>query len=289
MDKPIATIRRTKEIQEKYNVFTKKTFGQNFIIEPRVVEKISEAAISSSDELVFEIGPGIGALTQFLCAKADQVIAFEIDERLPEVLENEIGFDHLKIVLKDILKVDLDEEIRKYRKDGQKVVFASNLPYYITTPILFTLFEASEPIERITVMMQKEVGERFLACQNDKEYNALSVITQYRCDIKKVMDVSRHIFWPKPNVDSMVLQFTFHHKYHLENEELFFKMVKACFTQRRKTIYNNFQNVIKDKERAKLLLEKAGFDPSIRAQQCTLDDFIRLYEVSYEDLCTSES
>ena len=230
MDRPIATIKRTKEIQEKYNVFTKKSYGQNFIIEPRVVEKIADAAIKSKDELVFEIGPGIGALTQYLTMKSDQVIAFEIDDRLPEVLENEIGYDHLKIVLKDIL-----------------------------------------------------------ASQNDKEYNALSVITQYRCDIKKVMDVSRHVFWPSPNVDSAVLQFTFHHKYNLKDEELFFKMVKACFVQRRKTIYNNFQTLLKDKEEALQLLEKAQLKSSIRAQQCTLEDFIRLYEVSYESLCTGKS
>lgn len=288
MDRPIATIKRTKEIQEKYNVFTKKNYGQNFIIEPRVVEKIAEAAIKSKDELVFEIGPGIGALTQYLTMKSNQVIAFEIDDRLPEVLENEIGYEHLKIVLKDILKVDINEEIRKYRKPDQKVVFASNLPYYITTPILFKLFEATEPIERITVMMQKEVADRFLANQNDKEYNALSVITQYRCDIKKVMDVSRHVFWPSPNVDSAVLQFTFHHKYNLKDEELFFKMVKACFVQRRKTIYNNFQTLFKNKEEALRLLEKAQLKSSIRAQQCTLEDFIRLYEVSYESICTGK-
>ena len=289
MDRPIATIKRTKEIQEKYNVFTKKSYGQNFIIEPRVVEKIADAAIKSKDELVFEIGPGIGALTQYLTMKSNQVIAFEIDDRLPEVLENEIGYDHLKIVLKDILKVDINEEIKKYRKPDQKVVFASNLPYYITTPILFKLFEATEPIERITVMMQKEVADRFLASQNDKEYNALSVITQYRCDIKKVMDVSRHVFWPSPNVDSAVLQFTFHHKYNLKDEELFFKMVKACFVQRRKTIYNNFQTLFKDKGEALQLLEKAQLKSSIRAQQWTLEDFIRLYEVSYESLCTGKS
>lgn len=289
MDRPIATIKRTKEIQEKYNVFTKKSYGQNFIIEPRVVEKIADAAIKSKDELVFEIGPGIGALTQYLTMKSNQVIAFEIDDRLPEVLENEIGYDHLKIVLKDILKVDINEEIKKYRKPDQKVVFASNLPYYITTPILFKLFEATESIERITVMMQKEVADRFLASQNDKEYNALSVITQYRCDIKKVMDVSRYVFWPSPNVDSAVLQFTFHHKYNLKDEELFFKMVKACFVQRRKTIYNNFQTLFKDKEEALQLLEKAQLKSSIRAQQCTLEDFIRLYEVSYESLCTGKS
>ncbi len=281
MKTPIATIKKTKQIQETYKVFTKKSFGQNFIIEPKVVEKIAQAAIQSEDELVFEIGPGIGALTQFLCERSNQVIAFEIDERLPVVLENEIGFDHLQIVLEDILNVDIDEQIRKYRKPGQKVVFASNLPYYITTPILFKLFEAHEPIERITVMMQKEVGQRFLARENDKEYNALSVITQYRCNISKVMDVSRHVFWPSPNVDSMVVQFEFHHKYHLEDENFFFEMVKSCFTQRRKTIYNNFQNFTKDKQLASALLEKANILPSTRAQQCTLEDFIRLYEVTY--------
>ena len=264
MKQAIATVKKTKEIQEKYKVFTKKSFGQNFIIEPGVVEKIANAAIQSRDELVFEIGPGIGALTQFLCEKSNQVVAFEIDERLPVVLENEIGFDHLQIVLEDILKVDIDEKIREFRKPGQKVVFASNLPYYITTP------------------MQKEVGERFLAHENDKEYNALSVITQYRCDVKKVMDVSRRVFWPSPNVDSMVIQFSFHHKYHLEDENYFFDLVKACFTQRRKTIYNNFQNFVKDKALAKELLEKVNIDPSTRAQQCTLEDFIRLYEVTYE-------
>ncbi len=285
MTNPIATIRRTKEIQEKYGIFTKKTYGQNFIIEPRVVEKIAEAAIQDRDELVFEIGPGIGALTEQLCKRADRVVAFEIDERLPDILKEEIQDEGLEIILQDFLEADVNEVIRSFRKENQKVVFASNLPYYITTPILFKLFEAKEPIERITVMMQKEVGDRFLARNNDKEYNALSVITQYRCNVKKVMDVSRHVFSPKPNVDSVVVQFTFHHLYSLRDEELFFEMVKACFKQRRKTIYNNFQTLFNDKNTAKSLLETAGLDPSIRAQQCTLADFIHLYEVSYEDLC----
>lgn len=285
MTNPIATIRRTKEIQEKYGIFTKKTYGQNFIIEPRVVEKIAEAAIQDRDELVFEIGPGIGALTEQLCKRADRVVAFEIDERLPDILKEEINDEGLEIILQDFLEADVNEVIRSFRKENQKVVFASNLPYYITTPIFFKLFEAKEPIERITVMMQKEVGDRFLARNNDKEYNALSVITQYRCNVKKVMDVSRHVFSPKPNVDSVVVQFTFHHLYSLKDEELFFEMVKACFKQRRKTIYNNFQTLFNDKNTAKNLLEAAGLDPSIRAQQCTLADFIHLYEVSYEDLC----
>lgn len=275
---PIATIKRTKEIQERYQIFTKKSYGQNFIIEPKIVEKIAMAAIEDPSELVFEIGPGIGALTQFLCQRADCVIALEIDERLPEILKKEID-GNLEIILQDVLSIDIDELIASKRKDHQKVVFASNLPYYITTPILFKLFEAKELIERITVMMQKEVGARFLAANCESEYNALSVITQYRCDVKKIMDVSRHVFWPKPNVDSMVVQFTFHHKYHVENEDFFFEMVKACFQQRRKTIYNNLGQWLKDKKKAEEVLSKVSIPLNTRAQQLSLDDFILLYEV----------
>lgn len=284
MSSAIATIRRTKEIQEKYQVFTKKTYGQNFIIEPRVVEKIAAAAISDENQLCIEIGPGIGALTQMLCEKSKHVVAYEIDERMPEVLRNEIASDHLEIILQDFLTVDVDQAIAQFRQPGQGVVFASNLPYYITTPILFKLFEAKEPIDAITVMMQKEVGQRFLAQASAKEYNALSVIWQYKCDCKKVMDVSRHVFWPSPRVDSVVLQFTFHHKYHYANEAAFFWLVKSCFVQRRKTIYNNLQNALKDKELALQMLELAGIAPSKRAQQCQLEDFMRLFEANESSL-----
>lgn len=274
---PIATIKRTRQIQEKYKIFTKKNYGQNFIIEPRIVEKISQAAVQDPKELVFEIGPGIGALTQYLCQRADHVIALEIDERLPDILHQEVE-GSLDVILKDVLEVDIDELIKKYCKADQKVVFASNLPYYITTPILFRLFEAKEPIERITVMMQKEVGHRFLADSSSKEYNALSVITQFRCDVKKVMDVSRNCFYPKPNVDSIVLTFTFHHRYHVEDENRFFEMVKACFQQRRKTIYNNLNAWLKNKEKTEEILKKTNIAPQTRAQQLGLEDFLRLYD-----------
>ena len=286
MEQAIATIRRTKEIQDKYQVFTKKTYGQNFIIEPRVVEKIADAAIHDENELCIEIGPGIGALTQMLCRKSKHVVAYEIDERMPEVLENEIGFDHLDVILGDFLNVSVDDEITRLRKEEQPVVFASNLPYYITTPILFKLFEAKEKIDRITVMMQKEVGQRFLATASSKEYNALSVIWQYKCDCKKVMDVSRHVFWPSPRVDSVVLQFTFHNRYHLKDEQAFFWLVKSCFVQRRKTIYNNLQTALKDKDLATTCLEKAGIPTKYRAQQCDLEQFIHLYEVNEEIICS---
>ncbi|WP_290138681.1 16S rRNA (adenine(1518)-N(6)/adenine(1519)-N(6))-dimethyltransferase RsmA [uncultured Dubosiella sp.] len=284
MNEAIATIKNTRRIQAQYDVHAKKAFGQNFIIEPKVVEKIADAAIASPNDLVIEVGPGIGALTQFLCEKSEHVVAFEIDERLPEILRAEIRSDHLEILLQDFLEADIDAEIRARRKPGQRVDFVSNLPYYITTPILFKLFEAREHPDTITVMLQKEVGERFLARHSDKAYNALSVITAYRCRVKKVMDVSRHVFMPKPNVDSMVIQFTFVDREPVADEDLFFEMVKACFAQRRKTLYNNLQAWLADKEAAKSMLEKSGLEPSVRAQELELEDFIRLYEENYETI-----
>lgn len=285
MSSPIATVKRTKDIQERYSVFTKKNFGQNFIIEPRIVEKIAEAAVQSPDDLVLEVGPGIGALTEQLVKRSDHVVAYEIDPRLPEVLENEIGSDHLQVILKDFLEVDISAEIRRLKKPGQKVRFASNLPYYITTPILFRLFEAEEPLDSITVMMQKEVADRFMAPENSKDYNALSVITQYRAQVEKVMDVSRHVFWPKPRVDSAVIRFTFPEgRKKVPDEPLFFAFVKGCFLQRRKTLYNNIGAFLDDKELARKILEKSAIPENTRAQQLSVADFIRLYEENYESI-----
>lgn len=282
MDTPIATKKRTREIQEKYNAQTKKSFGQNFIVEPGVVDKIAKAACGKENSVVVEIGPGIGALTQYLCEYSPEVIAYEIDPRFPEILNTEIGKPNLKVIQQDFLETDVNALLASLQEQGKTVRFASNLPYYITTPILFKLFEARYPIEAITVMMQREVADRFAAKPNEKEYNALSVITQYRTDIKKVMDVNRNVFWPSPNVGSSVLQFTFKQDRPIQNEEQFIEMVKACFVQRRKTLLNNLGTWLDDKEKAAAMLEKAGFDPALRAQQLSLDDFIHLYEVNYE-------
>jgi 16S rRNA (adenine1518-N6/adenine1519-N6)-dimethyltransferase len=285
---PIATKKRTREIQEKWNAQTKKSFGQNFIVEPGVVDKIAKEAAGkdpAENMVMFEIGPGIGALTQYLCQYAPQVIAYEIDPRFPEVLQTEIGADNLEVRLQDFLEVDLDSLLEPYDKAGIPVRFASNLPYYITTPILFKLFECEKNIDAVTVMMQKEVADRFAAAPNSKEYNALSVITQYRTNIRKVMDVNRNVFWPSPNVGSSVLQFTFKKERPIKNEKLFIEMVKAAFTQRRKTLHNNLAAWIDDKEKAKEWIEKAGFAPSVRAQQLSLEDYIRLFEVYDENYC----
>lgn len=280
MDKIIATPSRTKELLERHDLYAKKNFGQNFLIEAGVVDKIARHAIISDHCVAIEIGPGIGALSQFLCAYAKKVIAFEIDHRLPAVLADSLSAcDNFEVVLEDFLQVDVKEWVDPLIKEGYDVVFAANLPYYITTPILFKLFESNADIAAITVMMQKEVADRFKADVNTKDYNALSVITQYRCHITQVMNVPKSVFNPKPKVDSAVLQFTFKRHEKQIDEEAFFAMVKACFKQRRKTILNNYGEYCENKEIARSILESANINVQTRAEGLTLEEFIRLFEV----------
>lgn len=281
MKQVIATPSRTKELLEKHDLYAKKSFGQNFLVEPGIVDKIARHAVVSDHSVVFEIGPGIGALTQFLCEYAKKVIAFEIDERLPSVLADSLSeYDNFELVMEDFLKVDINSYIDPLVEEGYDVVFAANLPYYITTPILFQLFESKANISAITVMMQKEVADRFSAKPNTKDYNALSVITQYRCEVTSIMKVPRNVFNPKPNVDSAVLQFRFKETNPELDEAAFFELVKACFKQRRKTILNNFGDYLGNKEKAREILEKAEVSPQARSESLSLEDFLHLYEVS---------
>jgi 16S rRNA (adenine1518-N6/adenine1519-N6)-dimethyltransferase len=279
IDKPIAIPSRTKAILEKHGMYAKKNFGQNFLIDSGVVDKIARSAMVSENCAVFEIGPGIGALTQYLCEYGKKVTCFEIDERIPSVLSDTLQeYDNWNVILQDFLTVDFDAYVKECRSNGYDVVVAANLPYYITTPILFKLFEAQEKVDAITVMMQKEVADRFIARVNTKDYNALSVISSYRCEMSKVMNVPKNVFMPKPNVDSAVLQFRFKPQ-TIENENEFFELVKACFKQRRKTIYNNLGEYFGDKEKAKQLLVDAQIDEKRRAETLTLEEFMHLYEV----------
>lgn len=284
MSNIIATPSKTKEILEKYDLYAKKNYGQNFLIESSIVDKIAKNAVTEKPCTVFEIGPGIGALTQFLSNYAENVVSFEIDDRLLPVLKDTLSeCSNVEIVHTDFLEVDLKAFVDKYKREDNDVVIAANLPYYITTPILFKIFESEADITQITVMMQKEVADRFSAVPNTKDYNALSVITQYRCDVKTIMKISKHVFNPKPNVDSAVVQFRFKERKQLDNESEFFELVKACFKQRRKTILNNYGEFCNDKELAKVNLEKANIALSARAESLTLDTFIRLFEVHYEN------
>ncbi len=263
----VATIKKTREICDKYQLYTKKKFGQNFIIEPKIVEKIARVAIENDDDVVLEIGPGIGALTQFLCLYGKKVISYEVDNSLKSYW-NDNRFDNLEIVFDDFLNVNLSSFIEKY---GENTVVAANLPYYITTPILFKLFEYS--FKKITVMMQKEVADRFNAKPNTKHYNALSVIAQYKYDIKLALNVSRNIFMPVPNVDSAVISFIEKKNRTTLNEKLFYEFIHCCFKQRRKTLYNNLKHL----DNILYHFEKCGIKENQRAQELTLEQFEQLF------------
>ncbi len=279
--KDIATLSRTKEIMERFDLHTKKSFGQNFITEPSVVRKIAEACNLGETSCAIEIGPGIGALTEQLAKLAKHVVAYEIDERLKEVLPYSLeDYDNVEIRFQDFLSVDVKEVVDELKKEYEDILVAANLPYYITTPLLFKIFESEADINRIVVMMQKEVADRFAAKPNSKDYNALSIITQYLYDVKVVLKVNRAVFEPKPNVDSAVVEFKKKDVVKkVSDQSAFFELVKACFDQRRKTMLNNYGKYVGNKELAKEELEKAGIEENRRAESLVLDDFIRLYEV----------
>ncbi len=284
MNKPIATMARTNEILAKYDLYAKKNFGQNFIIEPGIVEKIARLSHADEHSAVIEIGPGIGALTEQLARVAGQVLAFEIDDRLIEVLADTLSdYPHVEVVHQDFLEADLNATVAKLKTQWNQVLVCANLPYYITTPILFKIFESKADIPVITVMMQKEVADRFTAAVSTKDYNALSVIVQYQYQVQTVMKIPKTIFNPRPAVDSAVVQFTRRQPVRAARDEAqFFALVKGCFKQRRKTLYNNIREYLQDKDEASRLLNEAELEPSLRAETMTLDQFLDLYEVTYE-------
>ena len=284
--KEIATVSRTKEIMEMFDLHTKKVYGQNFITEPGIVRKIAEACNLSENSCAIEIGPGIGALSEQLAMRGGKVVAYEIDERLKEVLPYSMAeYPNFEVRFQDFLSVDVKEVVKDIAKEYSDVIVAANLPYYITTPLLFKIFESEAPINRIVVMMQKEVADRFAASPNSKDYNALSIITQYLYEVKQVMKVPRSVFEPKPNVDSAVVEFKRRENVAVvSNRQAFFELVKACFDQRRKTMLNNYGKFLGNKEMASRQLEKASIETTRRAESLTLQDFLRLYEIYEEEM-----
>ena len=286
-NKTIATTARTREILNTYNLRAKKNFGQNFLVDASVTGRM--ASTLRDDGVVIEVGPGIGSLTEELAKRAKHVRSYEIDERLIPVLEDTLkDYDNVEIVLQDILETDINKELQPLVDKYKHIEFAANLPYYITTPVLFKLFESSIPFEKIVVMIQKEVAERFSAKPGTKEYGALSVESQYLYDVKKLFNVPRTSFNPAPNVDSAVISFTKHEKNKtVDNEKLFFELVKACFKQRRKTLYNNLKEYFDSKEKAESLLLKANIPLETRAEMLDLNQYIELYK-ALKEIITNE-
>lgn len=264
-----------KNIQELVNnnkLQFKKKFGQNFIIDQNIIDNIIIKANIDSSTLVVEIGPGIGALTHKLSQSSKNVLCYEIDITLKEILENNLkNSKNVDILYQDFLKSYPKFDIAKYNYD--KLYLVANLPYYITTPIIIKIIEDDLNVDKMVVMVQKEVGDRFKAKSGTKDYNSLSIYLNYYYDVKKLLDVSKNVFFPKPNVDSIVLEFTKKKKLEpLTNKELFFGLVRDSFKQKRKTIKNNLGNY--DLNKIEKILKKYGFDLNVRAEQLDVSIFI---------------
>lgn len=288
MNKYIATPTRTKEILGKYKFFFKKSLGQNFIIDATILENIIEHTGINKKSGVIEIGPGIGALTEQLGLHAEKVLAFEIDQRLLPILEDTLGqYDNIQLIHKDILQADVMASIKENFSDDQDVHIVANLPYYITTPILTKLLQEKLPVDSITVMIQKEVAERMAAKPSTKSYGSLTLAIQYYTTAEVVMHVPKQVFMPQPNVDSAVLRLTLRDKppVYVANEDYFFSMVQACFSQRRKTLRNNLTNYFSgkyDKETVSTMLEDTGIDGMRRGESLTMEEFATLANFFYQ-------
>ncbi len=264
--------KKVKENIKENSFVIKKKFGQNFIIDNNIINNIVNSAAIDSDTLVIEVGPGMGALTNELVKVAKNVLCYEIDTTLKPILEK-IDATNLEIIFADFLKRNVLDDIKKY--EYKHLYLVANLPYYITTPILMKIIDENIPVEKIVVMVQKEVGDRFKAKEGSKDYSSLSIIFNYNYNIKKLMDISRHVFIPEPNVDSIVLGFeTKTEKEFIKNSQLFYQLIRDAFTQKRKNLRNNLKKY--DLEKVEKVLSNYGFDLSARAEQINYKIFIEI-------------
>ena len=277
--------KNTIEILNKYHFVFQKRFGQNFLIDTHVLNKIVAAADITKDDCVLEIGPGIGTLTQYLCEAAGKVIAVEIDKKLIPILENDTlaQYDNVTIINEDVMKLDLPKLVSE-ENGGRPIKVVANLPYYITTPIIMGLLEAHLPIKSLTVMVQKEVAERMQAAPGTEDYGALSLAVQYYCVPYIAANVPPNCFMPRPNVGSAVIRLTLHDTPPIEvkDEKLMFALIRASFNQRRKTLVNGINNSSElniSKEEVAAALEALGLSPSIRGEVLSLEQFAALANI----------
>ena len=275
----LSSHRATKEVVNKHNFKFSKSLGQNFLIDDNVIDRILEGARLSETDRIIEVGPGIGTLTREMGKVAENVVAIEIDKTLIPILKETLAdLDNVEVVNEDILKVDVQGLINE-KLNGGPVKLVANLPYYITTPIVMKFLEEDIPVTDIVVMVQKEVADRMNAKPSTKDYGALSVAVQYYCDTEIVAKAPRHMFVPQPNVDSIVigLHVRDEKKYVVDNEEIFFKTVKASFGQRRKTLLNSLGGLgFLSKDQIKEALQAANIDEKRRGETLSIDEFANL-------------
>lgn len=271
----------TIEVLQKYHFVFQKRFGQNFLIDTHVLDKIIAASDITKDDMVLEIGPGIGTMTQYLAEAAREVVAVEIDSTLLPILKDTLSqWDNITVINDDILKVDINK-ITQEKNGGRPVKVVANLPYYITTPIIMGLFENEVPIDTITIMVQKEVADRMQVGPGTKDYGALSLAVQYYAKPEIIANVPPNCFMPRPNVGSAVIKLEKYKEKPVKpiDEKLMFKIIRASFNQRRKTLVNglkNSQELNFSKEQIEAALQKCGFDLNIRGEKLSLEEFARL-------------
>ena len=279
--------KETIAVLNKYGFTFQKKFGQNFLIDTHVLDKIIAAAKITPDDFVVEIGPGIGTMTQYLACAAREVCAVEIDRTLIPILEDTLsGYDNVTVINEDILKVDL-ARLAEEKNQGRPVKIVANLPYYITTPIIMGLFENHVPVSSITVMVQKEVAMRMQTGPGSKDYGALSLAVQYYAEPYLVANVPPNCFMPRPKVGSAVIRLTLHEEppVKVREEQLMFRLIRASFNQRRKTLLNGLRGdgqLDFSKEKIEEAIAACGFPPAVRGEKLTLEDFARLSDALSE-------
>lgn len=275
---------RTIEVIKKYEFCFQKKFGQNFLIDGHVLDKIIAGAGVTKDDMVLEIGPGIGTMTQYLAAAAGKVVAVEIDRNLLPILQETLAdYDNVKVIHADVLSLDLEKLVQE-ENGGRPIKVVANLPYYITTPIIMALFEQHVPLANVTVMVQKEVAARMKSGPGSKDYGALSLAVQYYAEPYIVANVPCNCFMPRPNVDSAVIRLTRYEEppVQVKDEKMLFKIIRASFNQRRKTLQNGLNNSSElnfTKDQIAAAIAEAGFSPSVRGEALTLEQFAKLTDI----------
>ena len=275
---------RTIEVIKKYEFCFQKKFGQNFLIDGHVLDKIIAGAGVTKDDMVLEIGPGIGTMTQYLAEAAGKVVAVEIDRNLLPILQETLAdYDNVKVIHADVLSLDLEKLVQE-ENGGRPIKVVANLPYYITTPIIMALFEQHVPLATVTVMVQKEVAARMKSGPGSKDYGALSLAVQYYAEPYIVANVPCNCFMPRPNVDSAVIRLTRYEEppVQVKDEKMLFKIIRASFNQRRKTLQNGLNNSSElnfTKDQIAAAIAEAGFSPSVRGEALTLEQFAKLTDI----------
>jgi 16S rRNA (adenine1518-N6/adenine1519-N6)-dimethyltransferase len=290
-----STSKMTQDVMKKHKLHTKKSLGQNFLMDDNILKNIVEAATLNSSTSVIEVGPGLGALTRHLAEVSKKVLALEIDQRLIPILRDTLSdYDNVEVLHQDVLKANLGELIREKFDANEEIMVVANLPYYITTPILMKFLTTDVPIKGMVVMIQKEVAERLDASPGEKNYGSLSIAVQYKARTSIVMTVPKTVFVPQPNVDSAVLRLDVleHPPVQVKDEPFFYELVRSAFGQRRKTLLNNLMNNLlgKDKkEQITAILNQLNIDPGRRGETLTIEEFAKLSDALFDQVKSSQS